>query len=124
MTEVIDMKPVFVNALKSVTELKSTRTNYPKDWKSVQFPMAIYRASKKPHYLEQGYDEWQTYWTVVIELYANNGSLTSIKNSLLESFAQIGFTGKWKDGNTAGLKRIEIELKAIVDNNLKTIYRA
>ena len=49
-------------------------------------------------------------------------SLTTIVNNIIEQFGDIGFTGTQRDANTADLKRVIIELSAIVDNKTKYVY--
>lgn len=119
MIDRVNMKTVTVSILKSIPELKKIAADYPSTWNA--FPIAIYRTSTVPHFVDAEGSELQTKWNVTIELFSNN-SLTDIANSLLDKFSDIGFTGTQKDANTADLKRVIIDLSAVVDNKTKYVY--
>lgn len=118
--EIINMKSVTVEVLKSVPEIKKVATDYPSNWTT--FPTAIYRTVNKPYQIDALGEELQTQWTITVELYGNS-SLTAIATQVLETFGTIGFTGTTKDANTADLKRVVIEVSAIVDNVTKYVYQ-
>ena len=67
-------------------------------------------------------NELQTKWNITIELYSES-SLTNLVTNLLDKFRTIGFTGTSKDANTADLKRVIIDISAIVDNKTKYVYK-
>lgn len=113
------MKAVVVSALKEIKDIKKIGSDYPTSWNV--FPSAIYRTNSKPKAIDSEGKELQTNWTVTIELYSNN-SLTDIADEVLSKFGEIGFFGTQKDANTADLKRIVIELFAVVDNVTKYVY--
>lgn len=113
------MKAVAFDILKSITELKKIASDYPSTWNT--FPLAIYRTSTSPHFTDASGQEQQSKWNVTIELFSNT-SLTDITAILLQKFGYIGFTGTSKDANTADLRRIIIDLSAIVDNTTKYVY--
>ena len=113
------MKVVTVDILKAITELKKISSDYPSTWNT--FPIAIYRTSTSPHFTDASGQELQSRWNITIELFSNT-SLTDITAQLLQKFGDIGFTGTQRDANTADLKRVIIELSAIVDNKTKYVY--
>ena len=115
----INMKAVIVSGLREVKEIKKIASDYPTSWNV--FPSAIYRTNSKPKAIDSEGNELQTTWTVTIELYSNN-SLTDITDEVLSTFGEIGFFGTQKDANTADLKRVVIELSAVVDNITKYVY--
>lgn len=119
MIDKVNMKTVTVSILKSIPELKKIAADYPSTWNT--FPIAIYRTSTVPHFVDSDGSELQTKWNVTIELFSTN-SLTDITNTLMQKFSDIGFTGTQKDANTADLKRVIIELSAIVDNKTNYVY--
>ena len=79
------------------------------------------RTVNNPHFVDGSGEELQTKWSITIELYSKS-SLTTIVNNVIEQFGDIGFTGTQRDANTADLKRVIIELSAIVDNKTKYVY--
>lgn len=113
------MKAATFDILKSITELKKIASDYPITWNN--FPLAIYRTSTSPRFTDANGQELQSKWNVTIELFSNT-SLTDITAILLQKFGEIGFTGTSKDANTADLKRVIIDLSAIVDNTTKYVY--
>ena len=50
-------------------------------------------------------------------------SYKQIAESVLNTFGSIGFSGTAKDANTADLKRIIVEVTAVVDNVTKYVYK-
>lgn len=118
--EIINIKSVTVEVLKSVPEIKKVATDYPSNWTT--FPTAIYRTVNKPYQIDALGQELQTQWTITVELYGN-GSLTAIAGKVMDVFGGIGFTGTSKDANTADLKRVIIEVSAVVDNVTKYVYQ-
>lgn len=117
--EKIDIKVITLAVLKDIPDIKKAASDYPKSW-SV-FPSAIYRTSTSPHFTDASGQELQSKWNVTIELFSN-ASLTDITATVLQKFGYIGFTGTSKDANTADLRRIIIDLSAIVDNTTKYVY--
>lgn len=117
--EKINMKAVTFSLLSGVTAIKKARTDYPSDWNI--FPTAIYRTSSKPHFVDLNQEELQTSWQINIEIYGDK-SLTDIGNDIMTKFRSIGFKGTCRDSNTAGLKRIIIDVSAIVDNTTKYVF--
>ena len=116
----INMKTVTVEVLQSVEEIKKVVTDYPSNWTT--FPTAVYRTSNKPYQVDALRQELQTQWTITVELYGN-GSLTAIAGKVMDAFGVIGFTGTTKDANTADLKRVIVEVAAVVDNVTKYVYQ-
>lgn len=120
MMEKVNMKQVTVEVLQSVTAIKKIATDYPATWNT--FPIAIYRTTNQPHQIDALGNELQTQWTITIEIYGTT-SLTNIAGSVLDTFRSIGFSGTTKDANTADLKRIIIEVSAVVDNITKYVFK-
>lgn len=118
--EVINLKAVTTEVLKSVKEIKKVATDYPSEWNV--FPTAIYRTMSKPQQVDASGQELQTFWTITVELYGT-GSLTKIANEVMDTFKTIGFTGTIKDANTADLKRVIVEVSAVVDNVTKYVFK-
>lgn len=117
--ERVNIKVVTGSVLNSISEIKKVASDYPSTWNN--FPIAIYRTVNIPYFVDGSGEELQTKWSVTIELYSKN-SLTTIVNNIIEQFGNIGFTGTQRDANTADLKRVIIELSAIVDNKTKYVY--
>lgn len=115
----INMKQVTVEVLQTASAIKKIATDYPSTWNV--FPMAIYRTVSKPHQIDALGNELQTQWTITIEIYGTT-SLTNIAGSVLDTFGDIGFFGTAKDANTADLKRVIIEVSAVVDNITKYVF--
>lgn len=115
----INMKQVTVEVLQSVPAIKKIATDYPSTWNT--FPMAIYRTTNQPQQLDALGNELQTKWMITIEIYGTT-SLTNIAGSVLDTFGDIGFFGTAKDANTADLKRIIVEVSAVVDNITKYVF--
>lgn len=113
------MKAITVSILGAIPEIKKVTTDYPSTWNT--FPTAIYRAFNTPRFVDSDGEELQTKWSITIELYSKS-SLTDIVNNIIEQFGDIGFTGTSKDANTADLKRVIIDLSAVVDNKTKYVY--
>ncbi|WP_029343763.1 hypothetical protein [Lactococcus lactis] len=117
--ERVNIKVATFSVLSGISEIKKVVTDYPSTWND--FPTAIYRTVNNPHFVDGSGEELQTKWSVTIELYSKS-SLTTIVNNVIEQFGDIGFTGTQRDANTADLKRVIIELSAIVDNKTKYVY--
>lgn len=117
--EKVNIKVATVSILNAISEIKKVATDYPSTWND--FPTAIYRTVNNPHFVDGSGDELQTKWSITIELYSKS-SLTTIVNNVIDQFGDIGFTGTQRDANTADLKRVIIELSAIVDNKTKYVY--
>ena len=117
--ERVNIKVGTVSVLNGISEIKKVATDYPSTWND--FPTAIYRTVNNPHFVDGSGEELQTKWSITIELYSKS-SLTTIVNNIIEQFGDIGFTGTQRDANTADLKRVIIELSAIVDNKTKYVY--
>ena len=118
------MKPIIVEMLSSVEGLKDYSATYPSKWNE-PMPIAIYRTAQRPHFIDLGRrEEYQTHWTITIEIYTDQGSLTDIRNEIVSKFNAIGFTGNGHDSNTANLNRVVCEFKGIVDNNMGLVYKA
>lgn len=117
--EKVNIKVATVSVLSGISEIKKVATDYPSTWND--FPTAIYRTVSNPHFVDGSGEELQTKWSITIELYSKS-SLTTIVNNIIEQFGDIGFTGTQRDANTADLKRVIIELSAIVDNKTKYVY--
>lgn len=117
--ERVDIKNIAGSVMSGISEIKKIAMDYPSTWNT--FPTAIYRTANNPHFVDGSGDEIQTKWSITIELYSKS-SLTTIVNNVIEQFGDIGFTGTQRDANTADLKRVIIELSAIVDNKTKYVY--
>ena len=117
--EKVNIKVATVSILSGISEIKKVATDYPSTWNT--FPTAIYRTANTSHFVDSSGEELQTKWSITIELYSKS-SLTSITNNIIEQFGDIGFTGTQRDANTADLKRVIIDLSAIVDNKTKYVY--
>lgn len=108
--EVINLKKVTTEILKSVKAIKKVATDYPSNWNV--FPTAIYRTTSKPYQIDANGSELQTQWSITVELYGT-GSLTDIAIEVMDTFKTIGFTGTTKDANTADLKRVIVEVSGV-----------
>lgn len=118
--EKVNLKIITVSILNELSEIKRVATDYPSTWNT--FPTAIYRTNNSPHFVDGKGNELQTKWNITIELYSES-SLTNLVTNLLDKFRTIGFTGTSKDANTADLKRVIIDISAIVDNKTKYVYK-
>ena len=117
---IFNLKPTVMDILNSVNELKLKSPSYPAVWS--QYPMAIYRTSHQPAFINADHHESQTSWSVTIELYTDNGSLTAITNKLSDAFAELGFSCAANDANTAGLSRVVCQFSAVIDNDTRRVY--
>ena len=121
---VINVKTYVADILESVTGLKDTMTSYPDKW-DIEMPISVYRTTQKPYNLDiSSREELQTHWTIFVEIYTDNGSLTDIRNEVVSKFSDLGFSGTGHDSNTAGLTRVVCEFRGIVDNKLRQVYKA
>lgn len=108
--------------LKSVTSLKEVHSSYPD--KITVFPMAIYQTSRKTYLRNADNLETDTAWTVTIDVFIQQGSLTPIVDEITDKFAAIGFVATVQQANQAGFNRSIITLSAVVDNTLNRVYQA
>ena len=118
---VLEMKPVIVEVLSEIEELEDFGTEYPSGW-DIPLPIAIYRTVQRPHFIDTHRQELQTHWTIVVEIYTDQGSLTPIRNYIVDKFNEFGFSGKGHDSNIASLNRVVCEFKGIVDNNMRLVF--
>ena len=123
MVEIYNMKAETSKTLKSISTLKKVSTDYPSTWNT--FPIAIYRTSRSPHFIDALKQELQSYWQITIEVYGDSktGSLTNIVKEIMEQFNNIGFQGDAKDANTADLNRVICVFSAVVDNVTKQVSK-
>lgn len=119
--EIINIKQITSTLLNKIPEFKKIATDYPASIED--FPCAIYTTSHIPRFIDDNGNELQTSWSITIELITDKGSLTLIENKVLAAFSVIGFSGQVRGANMAFLKRDVIELKAVVDNGIKYVYK-
>lgn len=116
---VFNVKLLVATLLREIKDFKIVSTDYPSKWDDV--PIAIYRTSSTPHFVDAHNNELQTKWRVTIEVYSNQ-SLANLVKRVEGRFEREGINLKRKDGNTAVMKRIVLDADFIVDNTLKVIY--
>ncbi|EOL45819.1 hypothetical protein [Enterococcus caccae] len=123
MIDIYNMKFETSKILKSISVLKKVSTDYPSSWNT--FPIAIYRTSRSPHFIDAFQQELQSYWQITVEVYGDSktGNLTNIVKEIMEQFNIIGFQGDAKDANTAGLNRVICVFSAIVDNVTRQVSK-
>lgn len=119
MMNVFNIKLLVATLLRDINEFKTVSTDYPTKWDNV--PIAIYRTSSTPFFVDAHSNELQTKWRVTIEVYSNK-SLASLVKKVEERFEREGISLKRKDSNTAVLKRVVLDAEFIVDNTIKVIY--
>lgn len=119
--EMVNMKQVTNSILENIDSIKKSSTDYPAEWNI--FPSAVYRTSKKPHFIDNEGNELQSFWTITVEMYSNGTSLTPVADELVSRFKEIGFQGNSRDANTAILKCVVCEFSAVIDNKLKYVFQ-
>jgi hypothetical protein len=118
--EIINMKTIAYQAIKSVTDIKLVTTSYPDSF--TVYPTAIYSTEHKAHFRDSSMNELQTEWTITVDLFTNSGSLTDITNKLITLFSAMGFSNDVGDENLSGVSRVFIKFTGIVDNENKRVY--
>lgn len=108
--------------LKTVTALKEVHPSYPD--KIAVFPMAIYQTKRSPFNRDANNIETDTSWTITVDVFKQQGSLTDIADEITEKFSQIGFAGSVQQANQAGFNRSIITLVGVVDNTQRRVYQA
>nr|WP_321303340.1 hypothetical protein [uncultured Trichococcus sp.] len=113
------MKQEIAYLLSSIDGLEDFSTDYPQEMAT--FPCAIYRTAAEGHAIDAYRNEMQTKWTVVIEVYGIK-SVSELAANIADGMRRLGFRVSDKDSNTAGLKRVVLECRAIVDNKTKMVF--
>ncbi|WP_143463225.1 hypothetical protein [Levilactobacillus enshiensis] len=108
--------------LQEISEVKAVHSAYPD--KITIFPAAIYQTKRSPFNRDANNVETDTSWTVTIDVFKQQGSLTAITDEITDKFSQIGFAGSVQQANQAGFNRSIITLTGIVDNQFKRVYQA
>ena len=112
--EIINLKTIVYQTLKKVPDIKQITTTYPDSF--TIFPSAVYYTTHKAHFRDSDQQELQTEWTVTIDLFINEGSLTSITNQLMSLFGDMGFSNDISDSNIAGINRTVLRFTGVIDN--------
>lgn len=110
------------NILNSITDLKEVTPNYPDE--VTTFPLAVYQTMRKTFIRNADNEETDTQWTVTIDAFKQQGSLTSIVDEITDAFAHIGFVATVQQANQTGFNRSIITLTAVVDNTSGRVYQA
>lgn len=110
------------NILNGITDLKEVTPNYPDE--ITTFPLAVYQTVRKTFIRNADNDETDTQWTVTIDVFKQQGSLTSIVDAITDAFAHIGFVATVQQANQTGFNRSIITLTAVVDNTSGRVYQA
>ncbi|WP_179211706.1 hypothetical protein [Secundilactobacillus pentosiphilus] len=108
--------------LNSVSELKDVEPNYPDE--ITVFPMAVYSTVRKTFNRNADNEETDTSWTVTIDVFKQQGSLTAIVDEITAKFANIGFVATVQQANQAGFNRSIITLTGVIDNTSRRVYQA
>ncbi|MFT8836859.1 hypothetical protein [Liquorilactobacillus satsumensis] len=119
--EIFNVKSQVFKTLKSVTEIKQVSTTYPDQF--VAYPAAVYYAQHKAYFRDNHMQELQTEWTITIDLFIDQGSLTSITNQLISLFSDMGFSNDVGDDNLAGITRCVLRFTGVVDNQSLRVFQ-
>lgn len=119
--DIFNVKALVFKALKSVTEIKQVATTYPD--KFIAYPTAIYYTHHKAYFRDNYMQELQTEWTITIDLFIDQGSLTDITNKLISLFSGMGFSNDVGDDNLAGVSRCVMKFTGVVDNETHRVFQ-
>jgi len=108
--------------LESISALKEVHSAYPD--KITVFPMAIYQTRRKSFNRNAANVETDTAWTITIDVFKQEGSLTTIVDEITDKFANIGFESDVQQANQDGFNRSIVTLVGVVDNTLRRVYQA
>ncbi|MFT8610285.1 MAG: hypothetical protein ABF690_11770 [Liquorilactobacillus nagelii] len=118
--EIINMKTIAYQTIKSIADIKLVTTSYPDTF--TVYPAAIYSTQHKSHFRDSDMNEVQTEWTITVDLFKDQGSLTDITNQLIAKFSAMGFSNDVGDENLSGVSRVFIKFTGIVDNAMNRVY--
>lgn len=110
------------NILQSVTALREVHSSYPD--KITTFPMAIYQTRRTTYLRNADNVETDTSWSVTVDVFIQQNTLTAIVDEITDKFAHIGFVATVQQANQVGFNRSIITLTGVVDNTLKRVYQA
>ena len=119
--EIYNVKALVFKTLKSIPEIHSVSTAYPE--KFTVFPTAIYSTAQSSYIRNAKQEETDTEWKITIDLYNDQGSLTQIKNKLIDKFSSMGFSNSIGDQDLNGITREVLVFIGIVDNTSKRVYQ-
>lgn len=108
--------------LQSVTALKEVHSSYPAE--ITVFPMAIYQTKRSTFSRTADNTETDTSWTITIDVFIQQGSLTAITDEITDKFAKIGFVSTVQQANQDSFNRSIITLNGVVDNTSNRVYQA
>lgn len=78
--DIVNVKTIAYKAIKSVTGIKLVTTSYPDTF--AVYPTAVYSAAHSSYFRDGDKNELLTQWTITIDLFLDQGSLTDITNQL------------------------------------------
>lgn len=119
--EIINIKQLVADILSKQTRLNYCGTSYPDEF--TKFPAAVYHTSHSPNYIDSDKQELETNWTVSIDLFNDHGSLTTLSNTLVSEFVNLGFSYTSGDQNLSGVKRTVLVFNAMVDNQRRMVFQ-
>lgn len=105
-----------------ISALKEVHSAYPD--KITVFPTAVYSTRRKAYRRDAHQIETDTQWTVTIDVFKKQGSLTGIVDEITSKFGRIGFTNDVQQANQAGFNRSIITLSGVIDNQAHRVYQA
>ena len=115
----IEMKSEIVKVLDSISGIANSSPDYPKEM--AVFPHVVYRTTASPYFIDSDRNEIQTRWHVMIEVYGVK-SVFRLADDIANGMRLKGFSVSQRDSNTAGINRVVLECKGIVDNTQKQLY--
>lgn len=118
--DIVNVKSLVYQGLKSVSEIKQVSTTYPDNF--TVFPSAVYYTTHKAHFRDNWQQELQTEWIITIDLFIKEGSLTPITNKLMTLFGGMGFSSDVSDSNQAGVNRCLLRFTGVVDNESHRVF--
>ncbi|GAX07032.1 hypothetical protein IWT25_02380 [Secundilactobacillus pentosiphilus] len=122
MVDIYNLSRDVNSILNSISELKDVEPNYPDE--ITVFPMAVYSTVRKTFNRNADNEETDTSWTVTVDVFKQQGSLTAIVDEITVKFANIGFVATVQQANQAGFNRSIITLTGVIDNTSRRVYQA
>ncbi|WP_338208346.1 hypothetical protein [Lactiplantibacillus paraxiangfangensis] len=119
--ELYNVKAFAFKTLSSVKAIKCVATTYPD--KFTVYPIAVYSTTHSANFRDANMQELRTDWKIVIDLFTDQGSLTSIIDELTTLFSAAGFSNTVSEQNLAGVNRAVITLTGLVDNENHRVFQ-
>lgn len=117
--DIVNVKTIAYKTIKSVTDIKLVTTSYPDTF--TVYPTAVYSTAHSSYFRDGDKNELLTKWTITIDLFLDQGSLTDITNKLISLFSDMGFSNDVGDQNMSGISRVFIKFSGIVNNETKLV---